>query len=105
MHFVVIGAETRIEIGEDVQISEFSSVRDANHVIDSPVVIAKSGMKSSAISIGNDVWVGRGSAVLSGAKIESGAVVGANSVVNKGVDSDSIVAGAPARLLRKRQNR
>lgn len=52
--------------------------------------------------IGNDVWLGFGSTVLSGVTIGHGAVVGAGAVVARDVEPYSIVAGNPARLVRAR---
>lgn len=52
--------------------------------------------------IGNDVWIGRSSIVLSGVTISDGAVVGAGSVVTKDVPSFAIVAGNPAKFIRNR---
>ena len=52
--------------------------------------------------VGNDVWIGRGAVVLSGVTVGDGAVIGAYSVVANDVPSYAIVAGNPARVLRKR---
>jgi acetyltransferase-like isoleucine patch superfamily enzyme len=52
--------------------------------------------------IGNDVWIGRSSIVLSGVSISDGAVIGAGSVVTKDVPSYAIVAGNPAKFIRSR---
>lgn len=52
--------------------------------------------------IGNDVWIGVNACVLSGVRIGDGAVVGACSVVTRDVPPYAIVAGNPARLVRKR---
>lgn len=52
--------------------------------------------------IGNDVWIGQNAVILPGVQIGDGAIVGANSVVGSNVAPYSIVAGNPARLLRKR---
>jgi len=54
------------------------------------------------VIIGNDVWIGIGVLILSGVKIGDGAVIGANSFVTKDVEPYSIVAGNPAKLIRKR---
>lgn len=54
------------------------------------------------VSIGNDVWIGKNALILSGVTIGDGAVVGAGSVVTRDVPPYSIVAGNPARLVRKR---
>ena len=52
--------------------------------------------------IGNDVWIGSGCIIKQGIRIGDGAVVGANSFVNKDVEPFSIVVGSPARHLKYR---
>lgn len=52
--------------------------------------------------IGNDVWIGEGAIILSGLTIETGAVIGAGSVVTKDVGAYEVWAGNPARLIKKR---
>lgn len=52
--------------------------------------------------IGPDVWIGDGAVVLPGRRIGAGAVVGANAVVTRDVEPYAVVAGAPARPLRRR---
>jgi virginiamycin A acetyltransferase len=54
------------------------------------------------IQIGEDVWIGSNSVILSGVKIGRGAVVGAGSVVTKNVEPYSIVAGNPAVKIKMR---
>jgi len=55
--------------------------------------------------IGNDVWIGYGSTILSGVTIGDGAVVGACSVVTKDIPPYIIAAGNPAKIIRKRFSR
>lgn len=54
------------------------------------------------VSVGNDVWIGHGGVVMPGVTIGNGAVVGANAVVTKDVAAYTIVAGNPAKVLRRR---
>lgn len=54
------------------------------------------------VIIGNDVWIGYGSTILSGVKIGNGAVIGAKSVVTKDVEPYSIVAGNPIKFIKNR---
>ena len=52
--------------------------------------------------IGNDVWIGQNATILPGVHIGDGAIIGANSVVASDVAPYTIVAGNPAKLIRKR---
>lgn len=52
--------------------------------------------------IGNDVWIGQNAVILPGVHIGDGAIIGANSIVGSDVDPYTIVAGNPAKPLRKR---
>ncbi|WP_127818046.1 CatB-related O-acetyltransferase [Microbacterium sp. CPCC 204701] len=52
--------------------------------------------------VGNDVWIGREATILPGVTIGDGAVIGAGSVVAKDAAPYEIVAGNPARHIRKR---
>ena len=52
--------------------------------------------------IGNDVWIGQNAVILPGVHIKDGAIIGANSVVGSNVEPYTIVAGNPAKPIRKR---
>lgn len=52
--------------------------------------------------IGHDVWIGAGAFIIQGVKVGNGAVIGAGSVVTHDVEDYGIVAGNPAKLIRKR---
>jgi chloramphenicol O-acetyltransferase type B len=54
------------------------------------------------VEIGDDVWIGYGSIILSGVKIGTGSIIAAGSVVTKNVESYSIYAGLPARKVADR---
>lgn len=64
--------------------------------------LTSSATTKGNVTIGNDVWIGLNTFILSGVTIGDGAVIGANSVVTKDVEPYAIVAGNPARLIRKR---
>ena len=55
-----------------------------------------------SVRIGNDVWIGDGAMILGGHVIGDGAIVAAGAVVTKDVEPCTIVAGVPARPVRKR---
>lgn len=54
------------------------------------------------VVIGNDVWIGQKSVVMSGVTIGDGAVIAAYAVVTKDVAPYTIVGGNPAKPIRKR---
>ena len=54
------------------------------------------------VHIGHDVWIGHGAIVLPGRSIGTGAVVAAGAIVTKDVPAYTIVAGNPARAIRRR---
>lgn len=56
--------------------------------------------KVERINIGSDVWIGEGSIIQ--ADISEGCIVGSGSVVTHTFDKNSIIAGIPARLIKKR---
>lgn len=55
-----------------------------------------------AVVVGNDVWIGSGSLILSGVSIGDGAIVGAGSVVTRDVPPYSVVYGVPSKIHRYR---
>jgi phosphonate metabolism protein (transferase hexapeptide repeat family) len=58
--------------------------------------------RSHRVRIGHDVWIGHGAVVLPGRSIGTGAVVAAGAIVTKDVPAYTIVAGNPARTIRRR---
>ncbi|MFA6107775.1 MAG: acyltransferase [Candidatus Latescibacterota bacterium] len=97
-----IAANGGLWIGHRVMIGHQVSILTADHIFertDRP--IAEQGLTMMPVRIGNDVYVGCG-ARLVGASIGDGAVVGAGAVVTQDVEPMMVVAGVPARVIRKR---
>ena len=61
----------------------------------------KLGYKVSGINLENNCQIGMGAVILPGVTIGEGAIVGANSLVTKDVEPWTIVAGQPAKLIKK----
>ena len=58
--------------------------------------------RDKRVHIGHDVWIGHGAIVLPGRSVGAGAVVAAGAIVTKDVPAYTIVAGNPARMIRRR---
>jgi phosphonate metabolism protein (transferase hexapeptide repeat family) len=58
--------------------------------------------RSHPVTIGHDVWIGHGAIILPGRTIGNGAVIAAGAVVTKDVPPYTIVAGVPAKPVRRR---
>jgi phosphonate metabolism protein (transferase hexapeptide repeat family) len=58
--------------------------------------------RAHGVTIGHDAWIGHGAIVLPGRSIGIGAVVAAGAIVTKDVPDYTIVAGNPARIIKRR---
>ena len=58
--------------------------------------------KSSVAYIGHDTWIGHGAIIMPGVRIGNGAVVGSGAVVTKDVEPYTVVAGVPAKFIKRR---
>ena len=61
----------------------------------------QNGTKGDVV-IGNDVWIGATSTIMSGIKISNGAVIAAGSTVTKDVPPYAIVTGNPGKIVKYR---
>ena len=98
----VLVSYSSITIGDDCLIAEYVSIRDADHRMDPGAAMRAQGHVTAPIVIGDDAWIARGAIILKGVTIGTGAIVAANSVVNRDVPALAIVGGVPARLIKMR---
>ena len=94
---------SKIKIGDHVLLGPGVKIFSGNHGTElNNVPMSFQKRWEADVTIGNDVWIGANSVVTSGVSIANGAVVAAGSVVTKNVDSNTIVGGVPAELIKKR---
>ena len=112
---VLTGSDTRIEvdgeIGDSVLMGNSVAIigrRDHRYdEIGVPVtrttrVVDQPNHLSDPVSIGSDVWIGFGAIILSGLSIGDHSIVGAGSLVTSDVPPNTIVAGHPATIIKRR---
>jgi acetyltransferase-like isoleucine patch superfamily enzyme len=92
-HLVAMAGVT---VGKGTLIGEYTSIRDANHKRSPEQPIRDSGYSAKPITIGDDVWIGRGVTILGGVTIGNKATVGANAVVTRDIPEGVTVVGIPA---------
>jgi acetyltransferase-like isoleucine patch superfamily enzyme len=99
---VMVAAVELVEIGSHCMLANGCFVTDGNHRFDDTAqpVTWQGFTTKGPTRIGDNVWCGAHVVVTSGVTIGERAVVGANSVVTTDVAPYSIVAGAPARVVK-----
>jgi acetyltransferase-like isoleucine patch superfamily enzyme len=99
-----IGARGELRIGNDVIIGPMVTIFSENHNYESlDLPIRKQGESRKGIFIEDDCWIGAGSTVLDGVTAGQDSVIAAGSVVTKDVEAYSVVAGVPAKQIKRRR--
>lgn len=114
----------KIEIGDNVAINRNCSFYASFHIVDAFIKIGNNvaiGPNVTIFGAGHDhtkfdlpdvaenvvvednVWVGGNTTILQGVTIGEGAIVGAGSIVTKDVEPWTVVAGVPAKFIKKRE--
>ncbi len=91
-----------IDIGDDIQTGPYVYITDQNHSYEDPdEPVGRQWPVESAVRIGSGSWLGANVVVLPGADIGEHVVVAAGAVVRGTVPARSVVAGVPARVVRR----
>lgn len=110
-----IWAAESIEIGDDVMVAHNSNIFDSNthpvdveeRMTDKDAILTRGGREdfptlgSSPVKICDKAWIGCNCCVMKGVTVGEGAIVGAGSVVTRDVPAYTVVAGNPARVVKK----
>lgn len=95
---------SNITIGDDVLMGPGVKIFSSNHSIaDTEVPMNLQPYIEKDIVVGNDVWLGSNTVILSGVKIGNGAVIAAGSVVTKDIREYVIAGGIPAKPIKSRK--
>lgn len=100
--YSVVRGQGGVTIGDRVYTSPMTQILAVDHVFDDPGrPFVEQGITARGIEIEDDVWIGSGAVVTDGVRIGRGAVVAAGAVVSSDVPPHTVVAGVPARVVRK----
>ena len=95
--------EDGLQIDNDVSIAHGVTIMSTTHQYEQhDVPIKDLPTITKTIHICENVWIGAKATILCGVTIEKGCVIGANAVVTKNTNSETIYAGVPARVIRER---
>ncbi len=92
----------KLIVGDHVLIAPGCFITDHNHRHAADKLIAEQGCENAVVTLEDDVWIGAHVVILPGVTVGRGAIVAAGSVVNRNVESMSIVAGVPAKPIGRR---
>ena len=87
-----------IEIGDDCLIGHQVVFATLDHDLDP---FKRGNMIAAPIKIGDRVWIGSHATILSGVTVGDNAIIAAGAVVTRDVPADTVVAGVPAKVIKK----
>jgi acetyltransferase-like isoleucine patch superfamily enzyme len=91
-----------IDIGDDIQTGPCVYITDQNHTYEDPIEpIGRQWPTEAAVRIGSGSWLGANVIVLPGAQIGEHVVVAAGAVVRGTIPDRCVVAGVPAKVIRR----
>lgn len=91
--------EAEVRIGDHCFIGPNVSIYTACHPLD-PLERAKGVEWAEPVTIGDNVWIGGGVTIVPGVTIGDNVVIGAGAVVTRGIPSNVVAGGNPARVIK-----
>jgi acetyltransferase-like isoleucine patch superfamily enzyme len=95
-------AHRSVQVGDDVMTGPHCYITDQNHVYADPdTPVGRQWPSEDAVEIGSGSWLGAGAVILPGTVLGRNTVVGAGAVVRGEYPDHAVLAGVPARVLRR----
>ena len=93
-----------VTIGDNVMFAPNVQIYTATHPLDVKSRVEEGVEFGTAITIGNNVWLGGGVIVCPGVTISDNSVIGAGSVVTKDIPANVVAAGNPCKVIKTIEN-
>lgn len=97
--YVYINAYNKIVLGNNISLSAGCILVSTG--LDTKSFINKKKHIEGDIIVGNNVQIGTGAIILANVKIGNNVIIGAGSVVNRDIEDNVVVAGVPAKILKR----
>jgi acetyltransferase-like isoleucine patch superfamily enzyme len=98
-----LSAYQHVSIGRECVVADRVMLIDFDHgVVDVERPIRLQGIYKRDVRVGNNCWIGYGVCILRGVTVGDNCVLGTSAVVTHDVPDDSVAAGIPARVIRRR---
>lgn len=97
---LIAGGDALVQIGQNVDVAPRCVIVTGTHEIGDSTHRAGEG-KSQSIIIGDGTWIGAHSTILGGVCIGHGCVIAAGSLVHENIDHNCLIAGVPAKVIRR----
>jgi acetyltransferase-like isoleucine patch superfamily enzyme len=99
-----ISAFQHVSIGRECIVADRVMLIDFDHgVVEAERPIREQGIYKRDVNVGNNCWIGYGACFLRGVTVGDNCVVGTLSVVTKDFPADCVLAGSPAKIIRRRK--
>lgn len=89
-----------LEIGDNFMIAHGASIITGAHVYSNDIPM-RDTLEDRPVIIGNNVWIGAGARIIGTVNIGDNVIIGANGVVTKDIESNSVAVGIPANIIKK----
>lgn len=100
--YSAIGGAGGLNIGKDTIIGQYFSTHPENHIFNNrEIEVRHQGVTRWGIEIGQNCWIGAKVTILDGAKIGDNCIIAAGSVVRGNIMAGSLIAGIPAKVIRR----
>ena len=100
--FANLGGAGGLEIGHNCIIGAYFSCHPENHNFENhDKLIKHQGVSRKGIVIGDNCWIGAKVTILDGVRIGNSCVIAAGAVVKGEFPDHCVIAGVPARVIRK----